>query len=112
MHNLLEFAFNLNPVKADVAGANATSGLPVAQLVSVPGGKVLEVNFLRRIATVGPGLDYAAAFSSGLSGWEPGMTPTVTPVNADWERVTVRDSAPAGSERRFVKVVITVNPPQ
>ena len=112
LHNLLEFAFNLNPVLPDIADASATSGLPVAQLISVPGGTVLEVSFLQRRSLVGPGLDYSAAFSSDLFDWGSGLTPTVTSINEAWERVTVRDSAPAGSERRFGKVVITVNPPQ
>ena len=78
------------------------SGLLIGQVFAANAihGKVLEVNFLRRVSFVGPGLDYAAAFSSDLFDWEPGMPPMVAPVNADWERVTVRDSAPAGSERR------------
>ena len=110
--NLFEFAFNLNPLVNDAREATPTSltGLPFGTLVPVTGGKSLQLTFLRRKAPTGTGLTYAAQFSSDLSAWGAGLTPTVTSVSTDWERVTVRDSAAANSTRRYGRVLVTFTP--
>ena len=110
--NLFEFAFNLNPLVNDAREATPStfSGLPFGNIIAVPGGKVLEMTFLRRTAPAGTGLTYTAQFSSSLGVWSGGLTPVVTPINADWERVTVRDSAAANSSRRFGRVQVMFTP--
>ncbi len=110
--NLFEFAFNLNPLLNDAKEATPASlaGLPFGNTVAIPGGRALEMTFLRRKAPTGTGLSYTAQFSSNLRAWTGGLTPTVTSVNADWERVTVRDSAAANSTRRFGRVLLTFTP--
>lgn len=108
--NLIEFAFNLNPQLGDVGNAGGVSGLPTAQYVAVPGGHVLEIQFLRRKGLAAAHIAYTAKFSSDLAVWVNGLAPTVTSVDADWDLVTVRDSAPATSARRFVRVEVLVVP--
>ena len=110
LNNLIEFAFNLNPQIADAAAGSLTSGLPTAQLVTVPGGKSLEVTFLRRKPPGGSSLSYTARFSGDLSTWIAGLTPSVVSIDAEWERVTVRDSAAVTSGRRFVSVSVASLP--
>ena len=110
-NNLLEFAFNLNPQLSDIAASTATTGLPTAQLVTVPGGQSLEVTFLRRKPPGGSTLTYTAQFSNDLTAWSTGLAPTVTSVDAEWERIVVRDSAPAASGRRCVRVTVTTVQP-
>ena len=110
--NLHEFAFNLNPLLPDATTLTpaGTKGLPAGALVPVTGGKSLEVTFLRRKAPTGTGLAYTAQFSPNLSTWSAGLTPTVTALSTDWERVTVRDSAAVGQPRRFGRVSVTFTP--
>ena len=110
--NLLEFAFNLNPLVNDAKEATPSSltGLPFGSTVAVAGGKVLELTFLRRKAPTGTGLTYSPQFSSNLTTWSGGLAPTVTSLGTDWERVTVRDSAAASSVRRFGRVQVTFTP--
>ena len=110
--NLFEFAFNLNPLVNDAREATAVSlsGLPFGRTVAITGGRALELVFLRRKAPTGAGLAYTAQFSSNLTAWSTGLTPTVTSINTDWERVTVRDSAAASSTRRYGRVQVNFTP--
>ncbi len=110
LNNLLEFAFNLNPQLSDVAASSATSGLPTARLVTVPGGKSLEVTFLRRKPPGGSSLSYTPQFSGDLNTWNAGLTPSVVSIDAEWERVTVRESAAVTSGRRYVRVSVAALP--
>ncbi|HWB03987.1 MAG TPA: alkaline phosphatase family protein [Verrucomicrobiales bacterium] len=107
--NLLEFAFNLDPLRADAvpAAPAGISGLPDARATPVAGGYVMEITFLRRKAPSGTGLTYTAQFSSKLTAWTTGLTPSVVSVNAEWERVTVRDSVTGGQLERFARVLVS-----
>jgi hypothetical protein len=108
--NLSEFAYNLNPrvVDARPVAANGTSGLPAAHYLPESGG-ILEVEFLRRKGASAAGLTYAAQFSDDLlSPWVDGQTPTVTSINANWERVRVREAGSGPNARRFGRVVVTL----
>jgi hypothetical protein len=108
--NLVEFAFNLNPLAADAIPATAigTAGLPFPKIVAIAGGRAVEINFLRRKGTTAAGLIYTAKFSADLQTWSAGLAPTVTPIDADWDRVTVRDSAAASTPRRFARVELSL----
>ena len=106
--NAMEFAYNLNPGVADrtVLAPNGSAGVPAAYYVN---GGALEVEFLRRRDSTG--LSYAAQFSSGVDGpWTSGQEPLITPIDASWERVRVRDAAPGTGAARFVRVLLTLQP--
>ena len=104
--NMAEYGYNGNPRVSDNRRLrpNGTSGTPAPYYVSESGG-VLEVEFLRRKTATD--LTYHPQFSSDLVSWSDGLAPVVTPIDATWERVRVRDSA-TGAPRKFVKVILTL----
>ncbi len=110
---LLEYAFNLDPAKADSALYHPTtqpsSGLPRMSVVpGVPVGQQLVLQYLRRKAV--PGLSYTPQFSSSLTNYTNATgAPLVESINAGWDRVTIGDTG-SGSTR-FGRVVITLSPP-
>ncbi len=110
---LLEFAFNLDPAKADAASYHPTSqpfsGLPRMSVVpGNPTGQQLVLQYLRR-KTV-PGLSYTPQFSSALTNFtDAAAAPLIESINRDWDRVTIGDTG-TGSPR-FGRVVITLSPP-
>jgi phosphatidylinositol-3-phosphatase len=106
--NLIEFAFNLNPLSPDsrLVLPGGTTGLPNVALAPVAGGRSLEISFLRRKGV--SGISYTAQFATNFVGWTPGLAPSVVSVDADWERVTVRDAAGVTEARRFARVLIAV----
>jgi len=110
--NLAEFAYNLNPLAADALPVDitGTNGLPAARYVGSESDGVLEVEFVRRKGPSAAGLDYTAHFSSDLRTWSAGLTPVVTSLNADWDRVRVRDAVPGPNANRFARVVVTLQP--
>jgi hypothetical protein len=86
------------------------AGLPVAYLVAVTGGNVLDLEYVRRKAAPAAGLTYTVQFAGELNGpWGAGFPPTVTSIDADWERVRVRDTR-VPNARRFGKVVLSLQP--
>jgi hypothetical protein len=106
--NAMEFAYNLNPGVADrtVLAPNGSAGVPAAYYVN---GGTLEMEFLRRRDWTG--LSHTAQFSSGVDGpWTSGQAPMITPINASWERVRVRDAAPGTGAARFGRVLLTLQP--
>ena len=106
--NMAEYAYNGNPRNASDnhrLPPNGTSGTPAPYYVQEAGG-VLEVEFLRRKTATD--LTYNPQFSGDLVSWSDGLAPVITPIDATWERVRVRDSVSGGSQR-FVKVVLTLH---
>jgi uncharacterized delta-60 repeat protein len=85
--NLLKYAFNMNGSRSDVSvliAGTGESGLPI---IDTPTSGTFRFEFLRR---VGSGLIYTPEMSGGLhsSSWQPLTdTPTVIPINSEWERV-------------------------
>jgi hypothetical protein len=110
---LLEYAFNLDPAKADSALYHPTtqpsSGLPRMMVVPTnPTGQQLMLQYLRRKAV--PDLSYTPQFSSALDNFTNASgAPVVESINTDWERVTIGDTG-SGSPR-FGRVRITLLPP-
>ena len=87
-----------------------TNGLPKMRILPTGGG-TLELEFIRRKGTNAVGLTYVPQFSGVVAGpWVSGQTPVVVSINADWERVTVRDSVAGGLPQRFGKVGLTLVP--
>ena len=110
--NLQKYAFNLDPTRGDcrtLTPATGTAGLPVLSAVPAAAPQTLRFEFLRR---KGSGLVYAPEVSTTL---EPGSfvplagVPTITAIDAQWERVAI-DLVwdPVGNPRRFVRVVVTL----
>jgi uncharacterized repeat protein (TIGR03806 family) len=110
---LLEYAFNLDPAKADSAlydpTSHPSSGLPRMMMVpSHPTGQHLVLQYLRRKAMAG--LTYTPQFSSTMDDFTSATdAPLVESINTDWERVTISDSG--GGSPRFGRVLITLLPP-
>ena len=104
--NLLKFAFNLDPTKPDTrrltAGGGQTAGLPTASMV----GNRIRIEYIRRKAATNPGITYTPQCGSDLTGWALALTnESITPINADWERVTIE--GPVGQTKCFGRVKVT-----
>lgn len=86
--NLLKYAFNMNPGAPDarmLTPGSGTSGLPSYGRSGSGAATVFRVEFIRR---VGSDLVYRPKKSTDLTSWTPlTSTPTITPIDADWERV-------------------------
>jgi hypothetical protein len=110
--NLTEFSYNMNPLVADARpmALAGTNGLPAARYLTNVSNGILEVQFVRRKGPTAAGLTYTVEFSGNLTSWSPGQPPTVVSLNADWERVTVRDSVVGPNPRRFARVVLGLQP--
>jgi len=109
---LAEYASNMNPALADLRPLNPASpsaGLPTGDINS--GGDRLRLHYLRRRDAAD--LLYHAEFSSDLGvtdPWAPdGASEAVTPIDDDWEMVTVEDSLDA-SPKRFGRLRFQYNP--
>jgi len=109
IENLLKYAFNMNATGSDVrvlmVGGNV--GLPMIALDSSGPQPVLRVEFLRRR---GSGLIYIPQRSNTLGDFVA-MTgnPTVTVIDAEWERVSVEEPAsPMTAPRVFVRVEVSL----
>ena len=107
--NLLKYAFNMNGGGPDVSVlvTSGTAGLPRITLDSSGAQRVLCVEFLRR---KGSGLIYTPQRSNSLSGFVA-MTgaEVVTAIDAQWERVTVKEPAPYSTNSSlFARVQVTL----
>ncbi|MGL5016642.1 MAG: choice-of-anchor D domain-containing protein, partial [Luteolibacter sp.] len=111
--NLLERAFNLNPNQATfpiLTAGTGTSGLPLIRRTGEP--PAFSIQYLRLKASTNPGFTYRPQFSTtlqdgGAGGWaDVTGTETVQSIDANWERVTVEESA-SGLEKRFGRVKVT-----
>jgi len=110
--NVIEYAFNLDPTQPDgdnlMVGGSGTNGLPCWSFGDVPGSPRLKVEFVRRRND--SGLAYDVRFTGSLveQAWVASGAPeTVTPIDADWERVEMQDDAAhVGNVARFGTVRI------
>jgi hypothetical protein len=95
--NLLEYAFDLDPVRPDV------EGLPRPTFVTVSGVEYLAITFRRNPAA--RELAITPQASSDLQTWSSGLIPVG---NANGAEVTYRDAVPvANFDKRFVRVEVT-----
>ena len=113
--NLLEFAFRTDPraIDAPLIAGTGTAGLPIVRVVNGPGGSRLEIEYVRRKGTSGSGLTYIPEFASEAGRWELATAaPTITSLDANWERVIVQDVAGIGAPNRFahVRVISAAEP--
>ena len=85
-----------------------TAGLPVARLTGSPGNQRLTIEFVRR---KNASLTYTVQFANspaGASFLSAVNAPTVTPIDANWERVIVEDNLTTGDQAiRFGRVLVS-----
>ena len=109
IENLLKYAFNMNATGPDVRVlmVGGYVGLPMIALDSSGSQPVLRVEFLRRR---GSGLIYIPQRSNTLGDFVAMTgTPTVTAIDAEWERVSVEESAPpATAPNAFARVEVSL----
>ena len=114
VQNIFEYACNLDLTSSDyhrLVSGTGTSGLPTFQIEPTNSFQTLELEFLRRRGAVD--LEYIPEFSGTLFSnvWKTGLTETVVPIDADWERVIVRDSETSETNAaRFGRVRILFAP--
>jgi len=106
--NLLECAFNLNPLISGnpiLIANTGTSGLPLIRRAGSP--PVFSIQYLRRKTSTNPGVTYTPQFSSGLDGPWSGFTgtETVQSIDATWERVTAEEMT-SMHQKRFGRVKV------
>ena len=110
--NLLKFALNLNPKLANPAfmvAGTGTSGLPLVGVTVAGGQPYLTLEYVRRTAASSPGITYLAEFGNSpavTGGWSATGIESVTPIDANWERVKVTDQQP-NLPARFGRVRVT-----
>ncbi len=107
--NLLKYAFNMNASGPDVSVLTpvGSSGLPQVLLDESGEEPVLKVEFLRR---KGSGLVYTPERATSLDAFTA-MTgaQTVTPINSEWERVSVIETnPPTSASSGFARVRVTI----
>lgn len=105
---LTRFAFNLGAedVLRQLDPASPEAGLPV----HVYHDGRLEVTFLRRRATLNPGVTYHVQFSNDLMDWAAaGWEISSTPLNDTWELVRYCDGVTT-SQIRFCRVGVSLSP--
>ncbi|MCW1887665.1 choice-of-anchor D domain-containing protein [Luteolibacter flavescens] len=105
--NLLKYAFNMDGTRPDrrMLTAEGTAGLPLIEVDTSLGVVILHVSYLRR---VGSGLIYTPQSSVNLRDFTqmfPNMgNEVVTPINGEWERVTIQHLA--DEQAKFVRVEV------
>lgn len=102
-------AFNMNAGGPDtsVLGTGGSSGLPLISIDQSGALPVLKFEFLRRNNS---GLIYTPERATSLDRFTSMEgTQTVTPINAEWERVTITENNPAPTEiRGFARSRVTL----
>jgi hypothetical protein len=98
LNNLAEYAFGRAPRVADA------SGLATASIVNDGGTHYGAITFKRRHKPLD--LTYTVEVTSDFATWTPVDFPIGAPVDLGngIERVTYRDSQPAGASKRFLRV--------
>ena len=122
--NLLKYAFNmlgtgtapstaLSTPNASVLSANGSAGLPLIGWGSGEEVGKLKITYVRRKASMDPGVTYTVMFSNTLASgsWavNASAVESVTLIDSIIERVTVTDSA-ITSGKRFIRVRVASNP--
>lgn len=112
VNNLSEFAYNLNPLRADTHDAlpPATNGLPVGLFTSIEGETSFQVQYVRRQNPSMVGLEYSVAFSPDLIHWTLEQVAETEPVDSSWERVKVRPTSIPAGNALFCRILLTLQP--
>lgn len=116
--NLVEFAFGMNPA-ANSTGTFAISGsvltqtgMPAANVETLPGIVNYTARFVRRKTHASDGLIYTPQFSADLTTWQ-NSTATPTVVASDATHDVVEVTYPffiGGKKARFFRIAVTTTP--
>jgi hypothetical protein len=111
MVNLLEYAFGGNPtIPSTVSTEHGGTIQPTMNIATSGNNQYLEIRYYRRLNTQPVEASYQAQFSSSLAevNWQTQtLVQQITPINAQWELVTVRDSQPISSHtKRFARIKV------
>lgn len=108
--NLLKYALNMAPQAGDLLKpaypmlTGGTSGLP---RIDHTGTNSVSFTFVRRNDANNPGVLYTALQSQDFVTWTPcAETPSVTAIDAIWERATYTQNV-TGLAKRFLKLSVT-----
>jgi len=109
--NLLEYAFGGNPtIPSTVSTEHGGTIQPTMNIATSGNNQYLEIRYYRRLNTQPVEASYQAQFSSSLAevNWQTQtLVQQITPINAQWELVTVRDSQPISSHtKRFARIKV------
>ena len=104
--NILKYAFNLNASEPYTAliSETGTKGFPQARLNAEDGR--LEIEYLRRRATIQPGISYAVKAGTDFGTWTAVGTETATTIDTTWERVIWKDAAAYSPGTRCARVEV------
>ncbi len=108
--NLAEYAFNLDPRSGTDRVMTASTGIkgrPLTTAGQQDGLRTLTTEFVRRKGS--GNLRYTMQYSADLSpGWMSSTfaATSVTPIDADWERVVYRVGVTAPHTRMFARVMV------
>lgn len=108
--NLIKWASNLNLHQSNNQSLNqqsATAGLPEFKTINTPDGPAFQLQYLRRKNT---SLIYIPKFSTDLALFsEMQGAETITPINVDWEKVTItKPLSPSSVNTGFGKVEVSI----
>ncbi len=106
--NLELYAFGGDPTSI----TSLADAVPAAAVIGDGGSNYLELTYRRRIDAATRGLSYTPVFSTDLAVWSStGATEvSVTPIDADFESVTIRFDTPISADsRRFCSVRIDIS---
>lgn len=110
--NLLEFAFNLDPLFAEPKKMETDEGfrgVPVEKMITTGGQSYLSIEFMSRTEASAGNLTYVAEFSADLENWTEAENLEIEPINSRWDRVKATDSVPMeGGMGRFARVRVVL----
>jgi len=91
-NNLLKYAFNMDGSGPDftvMTPGTGTEGLPFMEVTGSGASSILRMEFVRRVDS---GVTYDPQKSFDLAVWDPLTdTPTIVPINANWERAVYEE---------------------
>lgn len=107
--NLIAFAFGLEPGSSQRMVARPEEGLPGLPRVLIDPSTnppTIRVDFMKRNATITPDLDYVIEFADSPAGpWFDAPTDSlVSPVDSEWDRVSLESAPVSEAGRKFVRV--------
>jgi surface-anchored protein len=110
--NLHEYAFGGHPtIPSAVSTEHGGTIQPTMNIATSGNNQYLEIRYYRRLNTQPVEASYQAQFSSSLAevNWQTQtIVQQITPINAQWELVTVRDSQPISSHtKRFARIKVS-----
>lgn len=114
--NLVAFAFGLEPgapLRHEAAPAEQVPGLPRVRIDTSTIPPTIRVEFLRRVSSLAPELQYFIEFADSPAGpWSESPTlPAISAAEGEWQQVKLSSAPLPDAGRKFVRVRIERLPP-